>query len=312
MGEDLASAADPIALFNLGNRLWRTGNPAEAARTYEQALALGFTHARLNLGNVYLCLGRDAEGWRLYQARDERRNSLANRLGFPEWQGEPLDGKRLFIWVEQGLGDQIFAARFVPLVRAAQVTLVTWPELAPLFQGFPATIVPRTDPVSVSPEFDYWTLPLSLPQWVSPVPCPYLSAQPRPSGGRIGVMWKGNDRPDPNRSLPASLAQRLLDLPGAISLQPEDTGVRDFRETAEIVAGLDCVVTIDTSVAHLTGALGKPGFVLLQKDQADWRWREAAPGVAAWYPSLRLIRQPSQGDWHGAIDAVLAALDGAI
>src|SRR3954466_1645793 len=107
MAMDVKSATDPVGLYNLGNRLRRSGRQAEAASAYEQAISLGFDHARLNLGNAYLCLGRDAEGWALYQAREDRRNSLANRLGFPEWQGEPLDGKRLFIWTEQGLGDQI-------------------------------------------------------------------------------------------------------------------------------------------------------------------------------------------------------------
>jgi hypothetical protein len=296
--ERLANAA-----YVRGNVLWKAGKPGEAERRYIEALS----HAEhpdihLNLGIVQLCQGRDRDGWANYGYRPERRSSPANRLGFPEWQGEPLAGKRLFIWPEQGLGDQIFAARFVGGLGAGSVTMVTAAPLAPLLAQLPARVIPRRDPVSVGPEYDYWSLPLSLPRWAPPAQAPYLSAQAKHwNDAKIGVMWRGNARPDPGRSLPPHLAKRLLSLPGAISLQPEDTGAKDFRETAELIMGLKHVITIDTSVAHLTGALGKRGTVLLTRYPTDWRWREASPGVPEWYPSLRILRQHAPGDWSEAV-----------
>jgi len=130
---------------------------------------------------------------------------------------------------------------------------------------------------------------------------PYLAGQ-GPRAGRFGVAWRGNARPDPGRSLPAALAARLLALPGAVSLDPEASGVADFQDTANLIASLDFVVSIDTSVAHLAGAMGKPLWLLLQARSTDWRWMQP------WYPSARIFRQPTQGDWAGAVAAVEAAL----
>ncbi|MGZ6020294.1 MAG: glycosyltransferase family 9 protein, partial [Phenylobacterium sp.] len=113
--------------------------------------------------------------------------------------------------------------------------------------------------------------------------------------------------PDPGRSLPPDLAARLLALPGAVSLDPEDSGAQDFQDTADLIAGLDRVISVDTSAAHLAGAMGAPTQVLLKARSGDWRWREAAPGVAAWHPSVRIARQPAQGDWRGLVERIAAA-----
>lgn len=295
-------APGATAFHNVGGLYWRTGRLEEAAAAYRRALAMEPHHtgARVNLGNVLLALGDDA-GWALYDDRDERRTTQAHKLGFPEWRGEPLDGKRLFVWTEQGLGDQIFAARYLPMLGAASVTVAALPPLARLYGQLPVRVIPVDEKTPVGPH-DYWTLPLSLPRYVAPAPTPYLQARPRPTGARIGVMWRGNSLPDPGRSLPEEVADRLLSLPDAISLQPEATGARDFLDTAEIIAGLELVITIDTSVAHLTGAMRKRGVVLLQHHASDWRWREGAPGTSRWYPSLRLVRQPRPSDWPAVVD----------
>lgn len=291
-------------LFNLANRLWRDGRLPEALASYRETLVLapGLEDAAHNLGNLLLVLGEDEEGWALYQNRPARLNSVARGLGFPEWRGEPLAGKRLFIWAEQGMGDQIFAARYLRGL-VSETTLVCAPALSPLLAPLCSQVIPRHDPVSVGPDYDFWTLPLSLPQWSEASAGPYLSAAPR-AIGRVGVMWRGNPLPDPKRSLPEVLAQRLLSIPGAVSLQPEDTGARDFCDTAAIIAGLETVITIDTSVAHLTGAMGKRGIVLLQGGAADWRWRPERP----WYPSLEMWRQPYADAWEPLVDAAVRLL----
>ena len=302
-----AAPQNRTPIYNLGNLYQQTGRLEEAVPCFRTAIALGAgSPAMLNLGNTLLALGRYPEGWAMYDARPEHANSQAHKLGFPEWRGEPLAGKRLFIWPEQGFGDQILAARFIPLLDAAEITFVCAPELVDLFAQLPATIVPRRGDIAVEPH-DYWSIPLSLPRWIGRIPTePYLKARPRRTGGRIGVAWKGNALPDPLRSLDAEAAERLRGLPGAISLHPEDSGATSFQETAELIAGLDQVITIDTSVAHLAGALGKPTLVLLHHFSSDWRWREGEDGHAFWYPSARVLRQPTPGDWGSVLDAVFA------
>ncbi len=297
----------PGLRYNLGRFLWLTGRLAEAEPELRAVLDLdpAFPDAAVNLGNVLLALGKADEGWKFYQARPERRDSPALKLPFPEWRGEPLQGKRLFVGTEQGFGDHILAARYVAGLEAATVTLCTHRPLARLFAQLPATILPRDPGVPILVEdHDYWTLPLSLPRWARPVPAPYLTASPRSGLGQVGVVWRGNALPDPGRSLPDELGLRLMELPGAVCLHPEQSGAADFLDTAEIIAGLDRVVTIDTSVAHLAGAMGKPVLLLLQHYLSDWRW------TLPWYPSVEILRQTSPGDWTGVVAAVRDRLGG--
>jgi hypothetical protein len=297
----------PAHRLNLGRLYRRLARLDDAAGVFEAVLAAhpDNDQARHALGDIYLAQGRH-EGWELYGARDPRANAPARQLPYPEWAGEPLAGRRLFVMSEQGFGDQIFAARFVKALSAGHVTFACAPELAGLFAQLPVEILPRTSRYLTIPRHDYWTQPLSLPRWAAPAQAPYLAA-PRPDRrGRIGVVWRGNDKPDPHRSLPAELARRLLALPGAVSLQPEDSGAADFQATAAIMAGLELVISIDTSAAHLAGALGRPGVVLLQHLSTDWRWRAAGddPARSYWYPSLELLRQPAPGDWLSVIEAL--------
>jgi hypothetical protein len=122
----------------------------------------------------------------------------------------------------------------------------------------------------------------------------------RAGGQGVGVLSRG--RPTPggvgeHRALPDDMAERLLGLPGAVSLHPDDTGARDFADTAEIVRGLERVVSVDTAVAHLAAAMGKPTWILLPAVGTDWRWlrdRRDSP----WYPSAELFRQQRPGDWE--------------
>ncbi|CAN5886582.1 hypothetical protein BH11PSE1_BH11PSE1_11340 [soil metagenome] len=160
----------------------------------------------------------------------------------------------------------------------------------------------------------------SLPRWLvqSPEqipPTPYLTARPRrgasKGGARIGVVTSGSPAHanDANRSLDQKSALQLLSALGdSLSLDPMSTGARDMADTAEIIAGLELVITVDTSVAHLAGALGKPCWVMLPAVGVDWRWmrdRSDSP----WYASLRLFRQAKPGDWSAVIDAIADQLN---
>jgi hypothetical protein len=294
-------------------RAVRDFDGAEAAYRRTLALEPDNATATFDLGCVLIAKGRMAEGWPLYEVRESRLR-LAGQLSKPEWRGEPLAGRRLFIWREQGAGDQIMMARFLPQVvaDAEQVIYGGIPALQRLLEPLGVDYRPE-DGDFITPPYDVWSLPCSLPDRLGateatlPSP-PYLFGRPRPAGGRIGVAWRGQpaNRNNVFRSLPEAAAKRLLALPGAISLEPADTGARDFQDTADIIAGLDLVISVDTSVAHLAGAMGHPVFVLLARHALDWQWPrgERTP----WYPSARLFCQHAPGEWDPVIDAVIAAL----
>ncbi|MEW5686551.1 MAG: tetratricopeptide repeat protein [Pseudomonadota bacterium] len=295
---------------NLGNLLFVSGRPeaALAAHRAELAMRPDDEESQLGVARSLLVLGQFEEGWRALDSRPERAKAVARGLTGPEWRGEDLAGKRLFIWPEQGFGDQIIMMRYVPLL-GGDVTMVVMPQLLRLFAQLPARLIAHDHRVA-APAYDYWTLPLSLPLCLGTggdlVTAPYLSAAPRETGKRVGIAWRGNALPDPNRSLPRDVAAMLLALPGAMSLDPEDTGVADFQDTAEIIAGLDLVISIDTSVAHLAGAMGKPVWVLHQQRPPEWRWRTDGDGRSVWYPTARVLTQATQGDWSAVVEQVKA------
>jgi hypothetical protein len=195
-------------------------------------------------------------------------------------------------------------ARFLEPLRArgAQVSFVCGPELVTLLGG--QATLSRND-------FDVWcyllSLPLHLGTTLETIPPPVSLPVARRGGGGIGVMPTGN--PDylmnAHRTPTEDVQSQMLSL--GRDLRPKATGACDFLQSAEIVAGLDLVITIDTSMAHLAGSLGVPTWVLLPAVVADWRWlRDRAD--SPWYPSARLFRQPSPQNWAGALANVKAAL----
>ena len=263
------------------------------------------------------------------------------RFATPRWDGTPLEGRRILLHTEQGFGDSIQFARYAPLVaaRGGRVLLEVHPHLTRLFDGLwpGVTVVRHGDPL---PEHDAHCPLMSLPAafgttldhmpqadaYLRTDPAAVARWSPRMAGGaglRVGLVWAGNPRHvnDHNRSLPVSHLAPLLSVPGVrfFSLQTGEAraavpagvtdlieGVRDFADTAAILAGLDLLVTVDTAVAHLAGALGRPCWLLLPY-APDWRWlldRADSP----WYPSLRLLRQDRPGDWDTVMDEVAAAL----
>jgi hypothetical protein len=267
--------------------------------------------------------------------------------GRPLWLGEyPLHRKTVLLHAEQGLGDTIQFARYVPLVAAsgaAAVVLEVQPELKSLMSGLDgvAQVLSRGE---APPAFDVHcplgSLPHAMKTEIESVPAaiPYLSADParlaswsarlealpRP---RIAVAWSGNPahENDRNRSIafeklspllahPASFVSIQRDVRDAEAIQlaaekrVEHVGgaLADFDDTAAVLTLCDLVITADTAPAHLAGALGRPVWVLVPF-APDWRWTldgETTP----WYPTARLFRQTSPGDWDAVLARVAAAL----
>jgi tetratricopeptide (TPR) repeat protein len=306
---DLGVDAEP-AKVGLARSLMALSRFAEAEPLLRAAAARApdEDELRLSLGYALLGLGRYAEGWPLYDSlRPDPAKQVGRGFPAPEWRGEPLAGKRLFVWREQGYGDQLMLARYLPLLDAAKITYAGPPALERLFRQMPVDYLPVTGPWEAGPH-DYWTVPFSLPLRFGATPqslptAPWFRGEARRKGG-IGVMWRGNALPHPERSLSEAAAAELLALPGAVDLDPAKTGAADFQDTADLLAGLDLVISIDTSVAHLAGAMGKPLKLLLPARHADWRWMAAGRADTPWYPSARLYWQMQVGDWGPVVEAV--------
>ena len=287
----------------------------QAARSFRAAWGADPANrtARHALATSLLALGEFAEGFALYALRRELPEfPSAPTVPWPEWRGEPLKGKHILLFPEQGLGDQIQFARFAPWLAAAgaDVTLFCAPALERLFQSLGVRAIAAEGQVEF-PDPDYWASIIDVPGISQLTPerlpaAPYLTARPTtPAKARVGVMRRGNPAHanDANRSMPDDLPLPFE----AISLAPADTGARDLQDTAELVAGLDLVVSVDTSVAHLAGAMGKPTFVLLPAVACDWRWMSARSD-SPWYPSLTLFRQSRSGGWEEQLTRVGAAV----
>jgi len=316
--------------------------PAEAVAGFDRALALrpGDREAEAARAMALLMAGDFERGWPAY----ERRLLFAPeavRGRVPWLGGEPIAGKTVLVWAEQGLGDTIQFRRYAPLLAAqgARVVLQVQPPLLPLLRGLPGVeAVIGSD--EAPPPFDLhvplMSLPLAFATRLETIPAPAALA-PDPakvaawserlgtsSGKRVGLVWSGaaGHRNDRHRSLP--LERLLAALPPGLdyfSLQkdvrPADRAtldahpevrhfgaeLHDFADTAALVSLMDVVVTVDTSLAHLAGTLGKDTRLLLARIGQDWRWL-AGRDDSPWYPSLRLYRQGEDGDWTAPLAAV--------
>jgi len=267
-----------------------------------------------------------------------------------QWKGEGLDGQSIVVYSEQGLGDTIQFVRFLPELarRGGKLTFLCHPNLMQLFRPLTADFE-MVGSVEGNCRFDFQCALMSLPLRMNmPIPraeASYLSAEPDliahwrekigAHGFKIGLCWQGNPkgRIDQGRSIPLEKYEPLASMPGVrlISLQRThgldqlghlpagmtvetlgefDTGDDAFVDTAAIMKCLDLVITSDTAIPHLAGALGVPAWVVL-KQVPDWRWmleRNDSP----WYRSLRLFRQPAPGDWDGVVAEMTDALQGLI
>jgi Flp pilus assembly protein TadD len=295
--------------------------------------------AHYNLALTLMMAGRLQQAWPHWEFRWRGAVGSAPRYPTPPWDGSPMPDGLLYLHAEQGLGDSIQFCRYASMAAArANVVLGVQPPLVRLLQTLPGVgnVVSVDDP---PPNFTAHIPLVSLPGAFNtslqtiPADIPYLTPPPEEAaawaarlatlpGKRVGLVWAGNpDFPfDHARSIPPAAFNVLRDLAGIswVSLQlgrPEKPNLEltdwtaeltDFASTAALIAGLDLVVGVDTSVIHLAGALGKPVW-LLNRFAGDWRWGPTG-ATTPWYPSLRQFRQAEPGDWG----VVLAELRGAL
>ena len=307
-------------------------------------LAPDFAEAQFNKSLTCLLLGNFKEGWHLWEARKRKKTPVGfQEFGLPLWTGaQEVSGRRILLHWEQGFGDTIQFIRYAPLVKArgADVALMVQPELAPLIRRvMPDMQVVEALPAEATLQCPFMSLPRACATSLDAIPpAPVwqadeahramwrarLGASDRP---RIGFAWRGsaghgNDR---NRSLPLRAFLAVIDesaawfgiqkgmpatdheaLSAAPSLRIFDAEIKDFEDTAALIAELDLIITVDTSLAHLAGSMGRNCWVLLPFNP-DWRWlldREDSP----WYPSIRLFRQKHLGDWAGLLEELRSAL----
>jgi hypothetical protein len=329
---------------NRGRALQSLNRPAEAVPCFEKALSFDKENAdaHFNLALALLSTGDYARGFREYEWRWTRTGmaGLVRKPNKPLWLGEYALGHRtILLQAEQGLGDTIQFARYVPLIArgGAKVVLEVQPELKAQFANLPgvSSVVARGEPL---PAFDVYcplgSLPLAFKTTPANIPCelPYLEPHPARTahwrerlasvpGKRIALAWAGHARHinDRNRSIALERLAPLLAIEGAsfLSIQRDlregdaeelarhqnvthlGSELNDMADTAALLSCVDLTIAVDTSVVHLAGALGRDAWVLLPF-AADWRWG-ITDERSAWYPQLRLFRQSTLGDWDGVV-----------
>jgi tetratricopeptide (TPR) repeat protein len=310
-------------------------------------IAPALAEAHLNKGQLQLLLGEMPEGWKEYEHRWDMREFAPQRRAFsePQWTGrEPIEGKTVLLHAEQGFGDTIQFVRYARLLAAkgAEVIIEAQSALVRLLESTYPSVIARGEPL---PEFDYHCPMLSAPLACNtdlatiPAGVPYLAVAesgirswmeriPRAGRLRAGIAWSGTRAHKFGHDRAMRLAEltplfalsdvqwisvqkdvRDVDQPALRAnrnLTHHGDDLADFADTAALLATLDLVISTDTSVAHLAGALGKPVWIMLAR-VPDFRWlldRQDCP----WYPTARLFRQPTSGDWASVVAQVRAEI----
>jgi len=328
---------------SLGTVLNDSGHSEDALPCFNAALELkpNWPQALWNKAITLLKMGRFQEGWEAYESRHQIHRIIPPRcFQAPRWEGQPFQEEKLLLVAEQGLGDTIQFVRYVAQAKTlgGQILLECQSRLARLMRSHPAIdqVLTRGEELT---EYHWYCPLMSLPHIMKttlatiPRDVPYLNVEnpvqfPLSKILHVGLAWAGNSKHayDNRRSC------RLLDLSGLFDvqgiqwinlqqpfpeidlhaagnhfeLQPRDHQCEDLYETAQWISSLDLVITVDTVVAHLAGALNVPVWILLST-ACDWRWlteREDSP----WYPSAILFRQKQLGDWKEVVGRVKARL----
>jgi Tfp pilus assembly protein PilF len=335
-------------LFRFALLLEDLGDGEQALAYFDRAIEKqpNSVEMRWTRALVQLRQGDFTGGLAGYEIRFQRPQTRIGHFTMPLWQGESLAGRTILVHTEQGFGDALQFIRFIPMVAAmgARVLFSCPPEMMRLMAGFPGIAENLVHGAPMPGVVDFHVPILSLAHrlgiTLETIPCaiPYLApptgavGPPVPRGPdtrlAVGIAWAGNPKHsnDANRSMPLEQVFALTDLEGVAlySLQKGaraadlralgfdafvrdlDHGIADFADLAAAIMALDVIVSIDSAPVHLAGALGRPAFVLLPA-KPDWRWlrgRDDSP----WYPTLRLFRQSSPGDWVGVMERVRAAI----
>jgi Flp pilus assembly protein TadD len=308
-------------------------------------LAPGFPEARYNHAFALLMLGRYESGWREYEWRKKLPGAGGYRFSIPEWNGDPISSQTLLLHTEQGVGDTLHFLRYLPLAQSrSQATGIILTCQPPLLRFLKDNLPPditviSTDelvstPVVADAHAALLSLPLLLRAYTpEATPCPHLRVvtENRIDGAenvlRVGLVWAGNPRHtnDRQRSVPPETFLPLFDQPGvrfhslqvpasakdAASLKSAGlidsaANLTDYADTAALIASLDLVITVDTSVAHLAGVLQKPVWTLIPPGN-DWRWG-AEGETSALYPTMRLFRRRPDEAWDAVIARVSVVL----
>jgi tetratricopeptide (TPR) repeat protein len=344
------------AASNRGNSLLDLGRMEEALKAHETAVERdpASSGAKYNLALTQLRLGDWEQGWAGYESRWRFREVHHKPRVFeqPRWHGEELDGQRILLHAEQGLGDTIQFCRYATLVaaRGSVPILQVQPAAERLMQSLPVVRAGLAETAVLGmeqPQFDCECPLMSLPSvfgtTIETVPWQgaYLGADPAlaqqkraelPEIGprsRVGLAWAGNPRykADSLRSMrletllpllrtadvtwvslqKGEVAEQLAGLPDDVLVWDGSSREHDLAETAALMATLDLVITTDTCIAHLAGAMGKPVWILLPY-LSDWRWMQETESTP-WYPAARLFRQKASGDWAGVLQRVCVELE---
>jgi tetratricopeptide (TPR) repeat protein len=336
------------ACNNLGTLLRYLGRPSEGVQFLERAIQIDpqNANAHFNLGSHRLMLGDFTGGWPEYEWRLHQADIEHRTFHQPRWQGEPLQGRSILLWAEQGFGDTLQFVRYAKFVkqRGGHVSVECQPELVKLLARSPAIdrCVAKGEPL---PTFDVQASLVSLPGIFGttletiPAVVPYVVPDaeliaawkrelPAFTGLKAGIIWQGNPRfrKDRFRSIDLDHFRPLAEVPGVqlFSLQ-KGAGrealakyagqlpivdladrLHDFDDTAAVLSNLDLLITSDTAPAHLAGALGVPVWLALGL-AADWRWMLARDD-SPWYPSMRLFRQRDLGNWTDVFERIRRAL----
>jgi tetratricopeptide (TPR) repeat protein len=335
---------DAETLNTLGKILQDHGKIKDAQSYFQQALELkpDFAEARFNRSIALLLQGNFLEGFKEYEWRFKIRNSYnvyPYRFEKPCWDGASFVGQRLFVHCEQGLGDTLQFARYLPMVKARGGTVIfeTTKPLVDIIENFPGVdkLVEISPHAKTDADFDFYVPLLSLPRiFETTLATAYIFADPGKTGAwqnrlgkhdyKVGIVWAGGAMHIKNKRRSCSLQQflpliripgvrlcglqkgtaaaQLKDLSEQIPITNYGEEFETFGDTAAMIANLDLIVTVDTAVAHLAGAMGKPVWVLLPF-RPDWRWmldRQDTP----WYPTMRLFRQAKNEDWDGVLQRV--------
>ncbi len=341
----IAGGGAPAQAYNsLGIARYVQRDFPGAVDSFEQAVATApdFAEAHENLALALLHQRRFGEAWPEYEWRWRNTSNAITKRAFAEpiWDGQPLNGRTLLLHGEQGLGDTIQFVRYAGMIEKTdgRIVLLCHPRLTGCLAG--VTGVDRVLAYGESPPaFDCHVPMMSLPRLLAttfdtiPDPSPYIRAEPDPSIPRtdgivrIGINWVGRplhvEDPHRNRSCPMRYFADLAAIPNvqlySLHFGPfecESANIplvdcahlhADFADSARLVAAMDLVITVDTALAHLAGAMAKPCWVLLPY-AADWRWTPKRDGTQPWYRSIRVFRQEYPGEWPSLAEAVQKAL----